>query len=257
MNITVILRQVPDTEADIMVNPADPTTILDDDIKWVMNPYDEFAVEAAVELSEDNDGEVTVICIGTDDAEQVLRTAMAMGADKGILISDEDAVTLDVISQAKVIAAELSEESPDLILCGREFIDTNEDALGAALAEFLDMPHVLNVSSLDLQDGTLLLEREIDGGNLKIEMGIPGVVSCQKGLNEPRYPNLMAVRRARKKPLETKELSDINIEGLETGAKLVQLLTPPERAEGIVTEAEPAEAVNQAIQWLQNDAKAF
>ena len=165
MDIAVILKQVPDTEAQILVDPDNQTRIIEDDIKWILNPYDEFAVEAAVTLAEDTDGETTAICIGTDGAEQVIRTAMAMGVDKGILIDDETAVSLDIITQSKVLAKALEDVSADLILCGREFIDTNEDALGAALAEFMDLPHVLNITTLEHDDDVLNVEREIDGAS--------------------------------------------------------------------------------------------
>ncbi|HPQ40875.1 MAG TPA: electron transfer flavoprotein subunit beta/FixA family protein [bacterium] len=257
MDIAVILRQVPDTEAVIVVHPDNQAHILEDDIKWIMNPYDEFAVEAAVSLAEENDGEVTAVCIGRDDAEQVIRTAMAMGVDKGILINDEDLVSLDIISQASILATLLKEESPDLILCGREFIDTGDDALGAALAEFLGMPHVLNVNALELQDESLQVEREIDGGNLKIQMELPGVISCQKGLNEPRYPNLMAVRRARSKPLDIKTLEDLGMDMPDPKSRIMELVPPPPRAAGRIVDDEPEAAARQAADWLENEARAF
>lgn len=257
MDIAVILRQVPDTEAVITVHPDDQSQILEDDIKWIMNPYDEFAVEAAVSLAEDSDGEVTAVCIGRDDAEQVIRTAMAMGVHKGILITDDDLVSLDIISQASILSQVLSENTPDLILCGREFIDTGDDALGAALAEFMGLPHVLNVSALELDNNTLQVEREIDGGSLKIEMELPGVISCQKGLNEPRYPNLMAVRRARNKPLEIQSLEDAGIERPAARSRITQLVQPPPRAAGQMIDDEPDVAARKAADWLENEARAF
>jgi len=257
MNVAVILRQVPDTESEISVDPDNETIILDDDIKWILNPYDEFAVEAAVTLAGENDGKVIAICIGRDSAEQVIRTAMAMGVDEGLLINDDDAINADIIAQAKIIAEATKDDQPDLVLCGREFIDSNEDALAAALAEFLGTPHVLNVSKLEFDGTTFTVEREVDGGSLEIETQIPAVFSCQKGLNEPRYPNLMAVRRARKKPLEIKSLDDLDIAPPQPGIKVIKLNTPPQRAEGKLVEGEPADTAIQAVEWLQNEAKAF
>ncbi|MCD4653972.1 electron transfer flavoprotein subunit beta/FixA family protein [bacterium] len=257
MDIVVILRQVPDTEADISIDPADKTIILDDDIKWILNPYDEYAVEAAVSLAEENDGEVNAICIGKNEAEQVIRTAMAMGVNTGLLINDDLAINTDIIAQARIIAKIFKENPPDLVLCGREFIDTNEDAMGAALAEFLGTPHVLNVSKLTFDGKTLNVEREVDGGTLRIEMQTPAVVSCQKGLNEPRYPNLMAVRRARKKTLDIKSLDDLGIDTPDSGIRLVQLVAPPVRAEGKLVEGEPSDTARQAVDWLHNEARAL
>ncbi|MBN1296355.1 electron transfer flavoprotein subunit beta/FixA family protein [bacterium] len=255
MDIAVVLRQVPDTEAVIAIDPGNPARIVEDDIKWIMNPYDEFAVEAAVSLAEEHDGSVTAVCIGHADAEQVIRTAMAMGVEKGLLIADENAVSLDIISQARIIASALSAEPPDLILCGREFIDTSDDALGAALAEFLSMPHVLNVSALNLDGSQVTVEREIDGGTLRIDMPLPGVLSCQKGLNEPRYPNLMAVRRARTKPLDIRTLADLDISAPALKSRVVRLALPPARTAGQLITDDPETAARKAAAWLQNDAR--
>ncbi|MBN1878529.1 electron transfer flavoprotein subunit beta/FixA family protein [bacterium] len=255
MLIAVILRQVPDTEADIVIHPEDPTRIIGDDIKWIMNPYDEFAVEAAVSTAEEHSGETLAICIGSEKAESVIRTAMAMGIDAGLLIRRDSDNNPDIISEAKVIAASLKEQMPDLILCGREYIDTGDDGIAAALAEFLHVPHVLNVNKLTVDSDQIQVEREVDGDTLRISMTLPGVVSCQKGLNEPRYPNLMAVRKAQKKPLDIKSLSDLGDDAARM--RYIALSYPPARSAGRLVKGEPEDTARQAAEWLTRDARAF
>jgi electron transfer flavoprotein beta subunit len=257
MLIAVIVKQVPDTEADVVIHPDNPTSIREDDLKWVLNPYDEYAVEAAVTIAEEHDAETVAVCIGPDRAVSVVRTAMAMGIDAGIHIDHETGLKSDVITEAKILAESLRKQSPTLILCGRESIDTGDDALAAALAEYLDLPHVLNVSKLNFSHEIISVERDVDGGILQIEIKLPGVVSCQKGLNEPRYPNLMAVRRAQKKPIESLTMQDLGMEAVEPLVRCKTLTEPPQRATGKVVSGNPEDTARQAVEWLTNDAKAF
>lgn len=257
MLIAVVLRQVPDTEAQIIIDPKDSTRILENDLKWILNPYDEYAVEAAVSIAEDEDAETLAVCIGPERSESALRTALAMGIDAAVHIQSPTGLESDIITEAQIIAEVLRSRSPSLVLCGREYIDTSDDALAAALAEYLNMPHVLNVTKLDFTSETLSVEREIDGNILQIDVPLPGVVSCQKGLNEPRYPNLMAVRRAQKKPIETLSVQDL---GLNIDSPLIEcktLLEPPQRTAGKIVSGEPSDTARQAAEWLKNDAKAF
>ncbi len=258
MLIAVILKQVPDTEANIVVHPSNAARIVEDDLKWIMNPYDEYAVEAAVSLAEDHGAETLAVCIGPERSESVIRTAMAMGIDSGLLISHESDFQPDIILQAKIFAEALKDISPDLVLCGREQIDTGDDALAAALAEYLSQPHVLNVSKLQLEANTLNVEREVDGDIFKLALVLPGVISCQKGLNEPRYPNLMAVRRAQKKPLERKTVQDVaHQQNLSPLLRCVALAVPPPRAAGAFVTGDPNDTARQAAEWLTDKAKIF
>lgn len=258
MLIAVVLKQVPDTEANIVVNPSNPTRIAEDDLKWIMNPYDEYAVEAAVSLAEEFGAETLAVCLGPERSESVIRTAMAMGIDSGLLITHESGFQPDIILQAKIIAEALKNITADLVLCGREQIDTDDDAMAAALAEYLGRPHVLNVSKLKLDGAAINVEREVDGDVFKLALALPGVISCQKGLNEPRYPNLMAVRRAQKKPLETKTVQDVSHQqNLSPLLRCVAMAAPPPRASGTCVTGDPNDTARQAAEWLTDKAKVF
>lgn len=257
MRIIVILRQVPDTEANIVIRTDDPTRIIEDEIKWVMNPYDEFAVEAAVSFAEASGGETVAVCIGPETAEPVIRTAMAMGIDSGLLITPDEPAKPDIVTEAKIIATALQSMSPNLILCGREYIDTGDDALAGALAEYMKIPHIMNVNKLAVDNGRVEAEREVDGDTLRITMALPGVISCQKGLNEPRYPNLMAVRKAQKKSLDIKSISSLCDAPMSSKTRTIALSYPPARSAGKLVKGEPQETARQAAEWLTRDARAL
>jgi electron transfer flavoprotein beta subunit len=257
MLIAVVLKQVPDTEADIMIHPDNSARIAEDDLKWIMNPYDEYAVEAAVSLAEEHGADTLAVCIGPARSESVIRTAMAMDIDSGLLITHDSGYQPDIISQARIVAAALRDSSPDLIFCGREQIDTGDDAMAAALAEYLNMPHALNVSKLDLTGNTLNIEREVDGGLFRVTLSLPGVVSCQKGLNEPRYPNLMAVRRAQKKPLQAITIQDLGLDGSSPLLQCLTLTAPPPRAAGTCITGDPDDTARRAADWLTDNTQVI
>lgn len=254
MNIAVILKQVPDTEAVIRIDPTNPAAIVEDEIKFVLNPYDEYAVEEALTIAEETGGETVGVCIGPERAETAIRTALAMGLTRAILISDPQAVAADVVTQGKILAAALRDVEVSMILSGREVIDTQEDALAPAVAEALGYPHILNAGKIQIDQDHMTVLRDIEGGSLRIEALLPVVVSCQKGLNDPRYPTLIAIKRSKMKEIKQMSLAELGIDAI-TKSTVVALRMPPPRPPGVVVEGEPDDVVAQCLKWLAEEAK--
>ena len=250
MKIAVCVKRVPDTEARIKI-AADGKTIDESGVKFVLNPYDEFAVEEALRLKEKGGaGEVVIVTVGGDASQETIRTALAMGADRGVLLK-ADAVPLDPLPVARALAGELREGGYDLILFGKQAVDDSSHAVGVMVAELLGLPAVGAVAKLELGDGKGTAEREIEGGVEVVAFALPAVLTAEKGLNEPRYPALKGIMAAKKKPLETKpaQLGDVGLE-------VLGLAYPPERQAGRIV-GEGVEAVSALIDALRTEAKVL
>jgi electron transfer flavoprotein beta subunit len=244
------VKRVPDSEARIKVG-GDGASIDATGVKFVLNPYDEYAVEEALKLKEGaGAGEVTVISVGTDAAQETIRTGLAMGADRGVLLKVES-LPLDPLPVAKALAAELKDGGYDLVLFGKMAIDDSSHAVGVMVAELLGVPCVSAAARLEIADGAGRAEREIEGGVEVVEFSLPAVVTADKGLNEPRYPALRGIMMAKKKPLDVKEIT-LDAGGLE----VVALSYPPDRKEGRIV-GEGADAVPALIDVLKNEAKVL
>jgi len=250
VKIAVCIKRVPDTEARIKIG-ADGKTIDESGVKFVLNPYDEFAVEEALRLKEKaGTGEVAVVALGGDTTQETMRTALAMGADRGVLLK-VDALPLDPFPVANALAEELRAGGFDLILCGKLAVDDSSHATGVMVAELLGIPAVSAVSSLVMADGSGTAEREIEGGVEVVEFTLPAVITAEKGLNEPRYPALKGIMAAKKKPLEVKPTTLA-----PTGLDVVDLTYPAERKGGRIV-GEGADAVPALIEALQTEAKVL
>ena len=264
MNIVVCLKQVPDTETLIKIAP-DGKSIVKDDIKWVMNPYDEFGVEEALKLKGKFGGEVTVVGLGPRRVTESIRTALAMGADKGILISDDALENSDSLATAKALAAAIKDLEYDLIFTGQRGVDDDMGVVGASLAEFLDIPQFSLIVKVEAaEDGkSIKAHRPVEGQVLIIESSLPALVTAQKGLNEPRYASLPGIMKAKKKPLEEKTLADLGLDPAEFGeggrkVKILELTPPPERVEGKIVEGEtPQDKAVELARLLHEEAKIF
>ncbi len=262
MNIIVCLKQVPDTETQIKI-ASDGKSIVTDDIKWVMNPYDEFGVEEALQLKEKFGGEVTVVGLGPKRVTDSIRTALAMGADKGILVSDDALEGSDALATAKALAAAIKDLDYDLIFTGQRGVDDDMGVVGATLAEFLGIPNISLVTKVEVsEDGkSVKVTRQVEGQTLIIESGLPALITAQKGLNEPRYASLPGIMKAKKKPLEEKTLADLGLDPAECGEgarklKIIELTPPPERAAGKIIEGEsPQEKAAELARLLHEEAK--
>jgi electron transfer flavoprotein beta subunit len=264
VNIIVCIKQVPDTEAQIKIAP-DGKSIVKDDIKWVMNPYDEFGVEEALRIKEKFGGEVTVIGLGPKRVTESLRTALAMGADKAILISDPAAEGSDALATAKALAAAVKNLKYDLVFTGQRGVDDDMGLVGATLAEFLGIPHLPIIVKVEVgQDGkSVKVHRPVEGQTLVIESPLPALITSQKGLNEPRYASLPGIMKAKKKPLEEKTLASLGLNPAEFGEsarklKIVQLTPPPQRKAGKIIAGDSPEAkAAELARLLRQEAKAI
>ena len=250
MKIAVCIKRVPDTETRIKVG-ADNVTIDEAGVKFILNPYDEFAVEEALQRKEKaGAGEVVVVTVGPDAAQETIRTALAMGADKGVLLK-ADAVPADPLAVARALAAELKDGGYDLILFGKMAVDDYHHSVGIMTAELLGLPGITAAVKLDIADKKLTAEREVEGGVEVVECALPAVVTADKGLNSPRYPALKGIMAAKKKPIETKPAA--------LGAVRVKCTTlglPPERKAGRIV-GEGVGAGAELVRLLRQEAKVL
>lgn len=250
MKIAVCVKRVPDSETRVKI-ASDGKSLDEAGVKFILNPYDEFAVEEALRRKEQaGAGEVVVIALGPAAAQETIRTALAMGADRGVLLQ-ADRVPADGLAVAKALAAELKAGGYDLILLGKMAIDDYNHQVGPMVAELLDLPCVTTVAHLEIADGRGVAEREVEGGVEVVEFPLPAVLTTDKGLNEPRYPALKGIMAAKKKPLEVKPVS------LGTGGvDVLAMSPPPERKDGKIV-GEGAAAVPELVRLLREEAKVL
>jgi electron transfer flavoprotein beta subunit len=251
MKIGVCVKRVPDTETRIKVGP-DGKHIDETGVQWVVNPYDEIAVEQALQIKEaQGEGEVVVISLGpAGTTEPVMRKALAMGVDRGVFIKETQA-DRDRLSTAKELAKAITDEQFDLVLCGRQAVDDDSCQVGPMLGQILGWPAVSDISKFELEGGKATVHKEVEGGEEKVEVELPAVFTCQRGLVEPRLPALKGIMAAKKKPLNTLEAG--------TSEPLVTILKmeyPPSRPPGKVV-GEGKEAVPALIDSLKNEAKVI
>ncbi|WP_077621310.1 electron transfer flavoprotein subunit beta/FixA family protein [Sediminibacillus massiliensis] len=257
MNIYVLLKRTFDTEEKIMVNNG---SIEEDGAEYIINPYDEYAVEEAINQRDQHGGEVTVVTVGNEEAEKQLRTALAMGADKAVLINTEDDVeTGDQFTTTRILEAFFEEKEVDLILAGNVAIDEASGQVGPRLAERLGIAYVTTITALKIDGDQVSLEKDVEGDIEKIDTTLPLLVTCQQGLNEPRYPSLPGIMKAKKKPLEELEIDDLELEGdeVEPKTKTLEIFLPPEKEAGRVLEGELNEQVKELVSLLRNEAKVL
>jgi electron transfer flavoprotein beta subunit len=250
VKLAVCIKRTPDTETRIKI-AGDGKRIDEAGVKFVLNTYDEYAVEEALQLKERaGSGEVVVVTVGTEASQETIRTALAMGADRGVLLK-VDGASIDPLPVAKALADELRGGEYDVVLFGKLAIDDYSHATGPMVAELLGVPCVSAVAKLEIADGKGTAEREIEGGVEVVEFSLPAVITADKGLNEPRYPALRGIMMAKKKPLEVKDVALA-----DGGLEIVELALPPERQEGRIV-GEGADAVPALIDALRNEAKVL
>lgn len=246
MKVFVCVKQVPDTETKIKIR-ADGNGIETAGIKWVMNPYDEFAVEEAIKMKETGKAtNVTVIGLGPKvRVSETLRTALAMGADDAIVIdAPEDA---DSFTTAKALAAAIKAEGEfKFILTGKLAIDDNQASVGQMIAEFLSVPHTTVVSKLDYGDNQVTAEREVEGGTREVvQLTLPAVVGANKGLNAPRYASLPGIMKAKKKTIKEIALGSLDTSASDVRLKFQGFQLPPEKPAAKVIPGDAATAAAQ------------
>jgi len=261
MKIYVLIKHVRDTETRVKINPDGNSLEFIGD-NWVISPYDEFAVEAGLQLREKFGGEVVALTLGDDDASKSLRQAMAMGADSSVLLKDPLFSDLDALSTAKVIAKALSKEQFDLILAGKQGVGGDSQAVGSMVAALLNVPVAAVVTSLEVDGTAVKAKREIEGGLEAISLGLPALITCQKGLNEPRYPSLKGIMAAKKKEVKVLGAADLGFDENTIGPKANKTvrrgyIAPPPRPQGRLIEGEPAAQAKELVNLLRDEAKVL
>ncbi len=257
MNIFVLLKRTFDTEERLTVSNG---SINEDGAEFIINPYDEYAVEEAIQVRDSHGGEVTVVTVGTEEAEKELRTALAMGADKAVLINTEDDVENgDQFTTAKILAEFLKDKDADLIIGGNVAIDGGSGQVGPRVAELLDIPYVTTITKLDIEGGKATIVRDVEGDSEVIETSLPLLVTAQQGLNDPRYPSLPGIMKAKKKPLEELELDDLDLDedDVEAKTKTLEIYLPPKKEAGRVLQGELDAQVKELVTALRNEAKVI
>lgn len=261
MRILSIVKQVPDSNASLKVL-ADGSGVDPTGLKLVLDPFDEFGIELALQLREKRSDvtEVVALTLGPDKAAEALRVALAMGADSGIHINDEAFETKNELFFAQVIAEAIKKDETgfDLVLCGKYNTDLDAGAVGPALAEFLDLPHVGAVLGLDLADDgkSFVARRRIEGAEEVVECSLPALLTIEKGLVEPRYPSLPNLMKAKKKPVTVLTSADLSVEGpSDAGTTLESIAPPAPRPKCQFIEGEPQEMARELVRVLREEAK--
>jgi electron transfer flavoprotein beta subunit len=256
MNIYVCLKQVPDTEASILVK--DGKSIQEANIKWIVSPHDEYAIEEALKLKEKTPGStVTAVCLGPERVHSALRTALAMGADKAVHIESNG--YLDDQNTARALAEVIKADNDfGVIFTGKQAIDNDSYQLHILLADNLAIPVATNVIAFAVEGLLVKVQREIDeGAREMIEMSIPCLVAAAKGLNTPRYASMMGIMKAKKIEIKKITLSEINISETQNKIQLLKLSAPAEKPQGRIIPGEPADAVRELVRLLREEAKVI
>lgn len=256
VDIVVLVKRVPATESIIRI-AGDGTAIDTNNLKWVMNPYDEFAVEEALRIREAQGGTVTILSVGPDKTVETIRTGLAMGADKGILINDPAVSECDSLGVARILAAVIKEMPFDLIISGMRAVDDDGYLVGTAVAEYLGIPNISMVTRQEIGDGKIKCWRDVEGGKMVYESALPVLFTAQRGLNEPRYASLPGIMKAKKKPLDIKTLADFGIEAEKSGTRVLAMRQPPERTGGKIIEGDTPQAkAAELVRLLHEEARA-
>ncbi|MFC5649762.1 electron transfer flavoprotein subunit beta/FixA family protein [Paenibacillus solisilvae] len=261
MNIVVLLKQTFDTEEKVeLVNGA----VAEQSVKFIINPYDEYALEEALRIREAHGGNVTVLSCGPERAAEALRTALAMGADEAVLLSNEG-LPEDGHAIAAALAAVVDQLQPNLLLAGLFAIDRGAGSVALQIAERLGLPHAAAAVKLEIQTGganggsTAVVERDTEWGVETVEIPLPALVTAQQGLNEPRYPSLPGIMKAKRKPLRQVSVAELQLaeSDLAPRTERVSLAAPPARAAGKKLAGTPSEQAAALAELLQSEAKLF
>jgi electron transfer flavoprotein beta subunit len=256
MKIVVCMKQTFDTEAKIAIDANGK--INKSGVSLIMNPYDEFAVEEALRIKEKSGGDVTVVSVGGPEVQDALRQALAMGADKAVMV-DPGMEEVDEFTTASVLAKAISGMEYDIILGGMRAIDDGSTQVSGRIAEILGVPVVNAVVKLEIADGKAVATNEIEGGSQIVEVALPAVFTAQKGLNEPRYPSMKGIMQAKKKPMEKKVLGDLGLDAGQVAAKVkaISYFLPSARSAGKIVPGEPADAARDLVKALREEAKVI
>jgi len=247
----VCVKRVPSTTTRVKI-AADSRTIDPTGVEFILNPYDEIAVEEALKQKQEaGEGSVDVVCFGAANSKKELRTVLAMGADSATLLQNDAAPNCDSITTARVLVDFIRGQEFEMLFFGKQAVDRDQHGVGPAVATMLEIPCVTEVTKLELQDNKVVCEREVEGGMELVEAPIPCAITCQKGLNEPRYASLKGIMQAKKKPLDV-----IDVEVGEPAVEILSMEMPPARPEGRII-GEGAGAVPELVRVLKEEAKVL
>jgi len=257
MKIAVCIKQTFDTEAVIRLDSQG--SIDKTGVKLILNPYDEFAVEEALRLKESAGGEVILFSVGSEETKEAVRQALAMGADRAVLIQDVDIASGDHYGIALALAKAIEQEKCDIILTGWTAIDDGAAQVPARIAEILNIPQITVVTKLSLEGEKVICQREGDGIAHIVESSLPAVVTAQKGLNEPRYPNLKGIMQAKKKPIKGVDLTQLGLTSDQVQAKTESegYILPAPRKSGRILEGDLGEVTKELINMLRDEVKVL
>jgi electron transfer flavoprotein beta subunit len=261
MKIVVLVKQVPDTATQVKV-ASDPRGIDATGITWIVSPYDEFAIEEALRIKEKRgQGEVVALTLGPDRAKEALRSCLAMGADRAIHVNDPAFEGADTLTAARVLAAVIRQEAPQLVLTGRQAIDDDMGAVGAQVAELLGWPCLswIMEEAIGADGKTVRVGRQVEGGLEVFEVPLPCVLTAQKGLNEPRYPTLKGIMGAKKKEVKDLKAADLGDAAGDQARQLevVMLEALPPRPPGRILTGDPKDMARELVRALREDVKAI
>ncbi len=245
MKIIACIKQVPDSEAKVKAEDGKVTW---GDAPLVINPFDEYAVEGALQQKEANDGStVTALCIGPESAREALKHALAMGADEAILVSDPALNEIDTVGAARVLAAAIQKIEADMVVFGRQTLDNGAGITAAQTARLLGRPMLGLAGQIKVQDGTVTVDRVIEEGRQSVSAKLPVVLSVVQSIGEPRYPSFMGIRKASKATIPVWSLSDLGTNPPEPAIKRTELLNPPvqETSIEIIGGESPAEIADK------------
>lgn len=255
MNIYVCIKQVPATETKIKIN-GNANGIDITGIKWIMSPYDEFAVEEALRVKEKNAGStVTVVSVGAQRVTETIRTALAMGCDNAIWVESPEEI--DSFQAAKCLAGVLKKETkPDLIFTGKQAIDDDCAQVSQLLATFLEIPYVTVALNAEYAASAVTVKRETEGGTTEvISMPMPCLIAAQKGMNEPRFASLPNIMKAKKKEIKQYKMADVGVSESDRKIKLVNLQLPPAKQSGKKISGDAATQARELVRALREEAK--
>lgn len=249
MNIAVCIKQTPDTTTRVKIGD-DGKSIIEEGITWIINPYDEYAIEEALQLTEKNGGEVTIISLGPASIDKTIREALAMGAHKAIRI-DAERIPADPSATSAALAKVLQEGNYDLILMGRQAVDDDHAQIPSRVSQAMKLPCVTMVVDLTIENGKGSALREIEGGHEKVSFSLPAIIGANRHLNEPRYRSLKGIMQAKKKKIDVVE-ADLPAEKL----MVEKLNYPPSKEAGKIFD-NGAEAVPEVVRLLHEEAKVI
>ena len=261
MKILVLIKKTPDTETQISIS-GDGSSIDHSATKFIINPYDEYAIEEALKIKEaKGEGEVVIASFTDASAKDLIIRGLAMGGDRGVLIDNSDHENLDSLGVAKVLKALVEQEGPDLVLCGKQGIDDDNMHVGTMLAELMNWPHVNVANKVTVEDSKITVEREVEGGQTEVfEFNTPGIIGANKSLNSPRFTSLPGIMKAKKKPFDTKSTGDLGVSTEDLSSKVIieSFSYPEEKPLGkIFKDKSVEEMVTEVVGLLKDEAKVL